>query len=560
MADLSAIRSGFSREYGDPRVRDSLFALTHAEVGGQGPQAQQAFIESVFNRAAARKRSLYDTINDRKYFPPVTFSRMSAGVPDNMRDHYGGLFQNVVGGSNISNLATGNASGTVGFAGGPQTFAANGERFGIEGPDRGWASIIQARQPAGAPMEYQWHDALPPEEAAFRMRQATALGGPVNSQQVPQQGQQPGLLDQIVGRAQNPLFQQGLGMFLAASQGKDLNEGLNAGNARAKAMQDVMMRNLALQKQQEQAAQIKKMMSNPAIMGQVPPALIEIARATGDPSPIVQHIVKSQASGQTSDIKEYEYAKARGFTGSLQDWLVNKRASSGEYAKQLVYGEDANGNVVPLQAGSRGDIKASIMPEGVKLRRDPIKIDAGDRYILLDPTTRQPIGQVMKNIAEAKRQEISGEAKGKAEVALPLAESNAANLLNYIDSVANDPYLDNMIGPVAGRTPNFTTQARTLQSKIDQLNNQGFLIAFENLKGAGAITETEGAAATKALTRMKEMVQSGGDYRAALKDFRNEVIRLRAVARQKAGVPVDGQPQASAPKRLKWNPSTGDAE
>ena len=52
MADLFGARSRFGSEFeANPQLRDALFGLTHAEVGGQGPQAQQAFMESVFNRA-----------------------------------------------------------------------------------------------------------------------------------------------------------------------------------------------------------------------------------------------------------------------------------------------------------------------------------------------------------------------------------------------------------------------------------------------------------------------------------------------------------------------------
>jgi murein DD-endopeptidase MepM/ murein hydrolase activator NlpD len=57
-------------------------------------------------------------------------------------------------------FATGNASKGVGFAGGPQTAAYGGERFGIEGPDRRWAQKMREGgggvaaapgQPAGQP-------------------------------------------------------------------------------------------------------------------------------------------------------------------------------------------------------------------------------------------------------------------------------------------------------------------------------------------------------------------------------------------------------------------------
>lgn len=128
-------RSRFSDELKDPSVRARLAALAYRETGGQGPQAQQAFIESVVNRAHARGKTISETISGQDgYFPrvslqPVQPTRTAAIAP---------IIDTVAGGSNLSNGATGNASGTVGFNGGPQTFSANGERFGREGPDRNW--------------------------------------------------------------------------------------------------------------------------------------------------------------------------------------------------------------------------------------------------------------------------------------------------------------------------------------------------------------------------------------------------------------------------------------
>lgn len=133
-------------ELQDPRARDKLLAYTKAEVGGQGPQAIQAFLETTFNRAMARGKTLADTLSGA-YFPGVTHSRAARGVSENTRSEYAPVVQNVLGGSNITNYATGNASGTVGFAGGPQTYAAGGERFGIEGPDKGWWTRIGAPGP-----------------------------------------------------------------------------------------------------------------------------------------------------------------------------------------------------------------------------------------------------------------------------------------------------------------------------------------------------------------------------------------------------------------------------
>jgi hypothetical protein len=131
--NLLNARSTIAQELEDPDVAGGLFNLTHNEVGSQGPEAQQAFIESVFNRAAARNQTLAQTISDRAYYPAQSFRERQIAPEEAAR--YRQMVTNAAQGSNLSRFATGNASGNVGFAGGPQTYAAGGERFGIEGPD-----------------------------------------------------------------------------------------------------------------------------------------------------------------------------------------------------------------------------------------------------------------------------------------------------------------------------------------------------------------------------------------------------------------------------------------
>lgn len=409
--------------------------------------------------------------------------------------------------------------------------------------------------------DYQWNDVLPMEEQA--QPAPPQVAGFAQRAQQPEQQAQPSTMDRIMAGFSNPMFQQGLGLLLASYQGKDMNQGMSAGSERASALQQAMLKNYQLQQQMEQQKKIKELLADGSKMAGIPPALVDIARTTGDPSAIQQFVTK-QAGDRTDDIKEYEYAVKAGFKGTLQDWMVNKRNSQGEYNKNLVYGTDGQGNIVPLQAGSRGDIVASKMPDGVRLQRDPIKMDLGDKFGFMDPTTRQIIGYAPKNLAEAERQKEVGTAAGKAQSDLPAVQSNAANLTGYIDQVLNDPYLDNMIG-YAGYTANVTPQARTLQSKIDQLKGQAFLIAFQNLKGAGAITEVEGAKATAALGRLQEMVQKGEDYRQALKDFKGEVERMVELAKTRAKgggqLPTPGgAPAVAGPQKLRFNPTTGQIE
>lgn len=148
-ADSTLNRSSFDAQLSDPIVRARLFAITNAEVGGQGAQAQQAFMETIFNRASARNMSLASVLNDRGYFPAETFANADRFMNDPaMEQKYAAMLAQVRAGSNVSNYATGNASGSVGFGGGPQTFTAGGEKFGVEKPDMAWATRMQQQAQA----------------------------------------------------------------------------------------------------------------------------------------------------------------------------------------------------------------------------------------------------------------------------------------------------------------------------------------------------------------------------------------------------------------------------
>jgi len=145
-ASLAAVRATQADELADPAVRKKLMAYAHAEVGSQGPQAVQAFIETTLNRASARGKSIADTLSG-SYFPGATHTKAAAGAPQSVQAEYDKTIDQVLGGSNISGYATGNASGPVGFGkGGYQTYGGKetgGERFGVEAQDRAWADRMR---------------------------------------------------------------------------------------------------------------------------------------------------------------------------------------------------------------------------------------------------------------------------------------------------------------------------------------------------------------------------------------------------------------------------------
>ena len=205
-------RSQFKAELQDPNTRTKLLALTHAEVGNQGPDARQAFLETVINRAQARNQPLSAVIHDQQYFPAITHQRAARGIDPQTAQEYAPILDNVLNGSNVAHYATGNASGTVGFNGGPQTAAYGGERFGVEGPDRNWATKAGLGGQSDSPTKTVWSAAS----------QAPANSSPQAQQPAPQPyrtadasgGIDPRILNWVKENPAHPAAQEILGKIL----------------------------------------------------------------------------------------------------------------------------------------------------------------------------------------------------------------------------------------------------------------------------------------------------------------------------------------------------------
>ena len=94
--------------------------------------------------------------------------------------------------------------------------------------------------------------------------------------------------------------------------------------------------------------------------------------------------------------------------------------------------------------------------------------------------------------------------------------------------------------PLAG------TEAADFMSRLEQVQGKNFLAAFQQLKGAGQITEIEGAKATAALGRLGTN-QSEGEFRKSVAELRG--VLQTGLDRSKARLGNQGQlpPAASSP-------------
>lgn len=272
----------------------------------------------------------------------------------------------------------------------------------------------------------------------------------------------------------------------------------------------------------------------------------ESARAQGNADRSYQLQRDQMNRGQTDDIREYEYAKSQGFAGSFTDWTQRKRAGAGEYGLQPIWGRDADGNPVMMQPGKSGEAIRTKLPEGVTLSgKEPVRIDAGTHFVLMDPLTRQVIGQIPKNIEDKEAAEERGKALGQAQVALPGTVAKAEQTMGLIDAMISHPGRETATGMSRWLDPRGYipgNPARDFVARADQLQGRTFLEAFESLKGGGAITEIEGKKAEQAIARL-DRSQSDGEYLAALQELRGIVAAGVARARARAG----GSARTAAP-------------
>lgn len=152
-------------------------------------------------------------------------------------------------------------------------------------------------------------------------------------------------------------------------------------------------------------------------------------------------------------------------------------------------------------------------------------------------------------IASAKASgAATGEATAKAAFDLPRIQQNVAQSIQTLDQLSEDKGLNYITG-LYSKLPVVpgTDQARA-DALAKQVEGQTFLQAFNSLRGAGAITETEGQKATGAIARLQR-AQSTKDYKAALQELRGVLTSgLDRLTKQAGGSAAASG--VSGPKRI----------
>jgi len=163
-------------------------------------------------------------------------------------------------------------------------------------------------------------------------------------------------------------------------------------------------------------------------------------------------------------------------------------------------------------------------------------VDTGTEYRIYDPATGQFLYSMPKNLRAEKREEQIGTGEGRRiadeAAAAPGAIDYSNKTIDMIDEALTHPGFDANFGK-AGVIPNRPgSDAANAWARIKQLMGRNFVDAYSSIKGAGPITDAEGAAATAAQSRL-DTSTSAEEARSALLEMK-QLMRERIAKAQRA--------------------------
>lgn len=419
-----------------------------------------------------------------------------------------------------------------------------------------WDEALPVGDEGGEPWEESARTGIMPappmqQQAQPQMRGPAVGSYQARSPQMPEQQEQPSFLQEIVGRASNPLFQQGLGMFLAASQGKDLNAGMGAGTERATAMQNTLMNNLKVKREMAQRAAMQKLLQNGETFGGVPPAMLDMARATGDPSQIMQFMAKHPEM-------ELERQKMQFNNLSLQEQIAARRADTDyKTSRRPLEDQKLQAEITALTEGKVKDSAAFRMNQLIDAGLDP----KDDRNKVFIATGKMPREDQQPLTATDKKAILEAEE----------GVESARNSIRYLDEALKlSPKA--YTGPTAGARGYVTSLFGSEEGKAtEDLNNVVTTNALSSLKPIFGGNPTEGerkilldiqGSANKSQAVRDEIfsrAKAAADRRLAFNQKRVDEMRNGTFYKPGAASTPAAAP-SSAVGRLKFNPATGELE
>lgn len=363
------------------------------------------------------------------------------------------------------------------------------------------------------------------------------------------------------GLVANGLTDLGYGLANSTNIGNGLGVAAQQ-QATLQPQRDLQAEKIAAQKQQAQ--QLQTAIANLRDKYQRPDLADAVSQGYDVNKAWQDVLTKSQPANLPSSVQEYQfYADQEKAAGrqpkSFSDYQAGTRPGiKGSLGATLPFMDPQTQQLHPIQMfsdGSRMDMVTGAAP------------DPGLVYAPYDLAGQRAGGAADANTAAAAR------------TSLPGAEQAYAITKKAIDQLSNDSSVQagqrenfgNVLGVPQQMLPILPkTNRANFQNVIDQLSGQAFLNIRQALKGAGQVTDFEGAKGEDAISRMKNAASRGDEaaFKQAVIDFNTALDNGMALLRKQAqgdyaagnvpglqgGVPQQGggaDPVAAADELLK---------
>lgn len=258
------------------------------------------------------------------------------------------------------------------------------------------------------------------------------------------------------------------------------------------------------------------------------------------------------------------------YQAQLAQALAGPEANPETYFGTGIPIDNGDGTISYGQFGNQGGFNIPELPDGASFLTPVSQLNTGTEFVDVDKFGNRTGGATsIDNFTPAQDAELGkviGGAAAQVILELPSTIATTDNMVNSIDGILNDPALDASTGWLSWMQSVPGTDQYRFGQRALQLQGQAFLQAFDSLKGAGQITEVEGAKATQAIGRLSTS-QNPADYRQALSELKGIISAAKQRAINSAGqVQLPGnsaiQPQQASPSgnvRV-FNPATGRLE
>jgi hypothetical protein len=223
-------------------------------------------------------------------------------------------------------------------------------------------------------------------------------------------------------------------------------------------------------------------------------------------------------------------------SGAPRSYVANPPVVGASAVGGAPVGNAPMANIPMVSTPTVGGMRPSGMsPSAANAASKEIFVDKAKRqaeYAEQAPAAIQSMNETVKNINEliGDAQVVKNPKTGKNEIKYGEVQPHAG-----FKSAVGAPTFSSGFG-VAGMLP--ATDTTAFKERLEQIKGQTFLQAFNTLKGAGQITEQEGAKATAALNRMSKSL-SEVEFVQAAREFEDNIQKGMEMARKRAGMPAE---------------------